>query len=50
MGDTTLVRRRLAGNTRVMYQCRMSGRDRNRIVSAVGAQSTTTTSHSPEAE
>ena len=32
-----------------MYQARTSGSDRNRIVSAVGAQSTTTTSHSPDA-
>ena len=47
-GDTTLFSRRLAGKTRVMYQLRMSGNERNRIVSAVGAQSTTITSHSPE--
>jgi hypothetical protein len=31
-----------------MYQLKMSGRLRKRIVSAVGAQSTTTTSHSPD--
>jgi hypothetical protein len=36
------------GNTRSMYQLRMSGRERKRIVSAVGAQSTTNTSHSSE--
>ena len=47
-GDTTLFTRRLIGKTRSMYQLRMSGSDRRRIVSAVGAQSTTTTSHSPD--
>ena len=40
--------RRPIGKTRSMYQERMSGRDSSRIVSAVGAQSTTRTSHSPD--
>ena len=47
-GATTLFTRRPTGNSRSMYRDRMSGSDRNRIVSAVGAQSTTTTSHSPD--
>ena len=47
-GETTLLTRRPTGNSRSMYQARMSGRDRNRMVSAVGAQSTTMTSQSPE--
>ena len=47
-GDTSLFTRRVMGNTRSMYQLRMSGKDNRRTVSAVGAQSTTSTSHSPE--
>ena len=47
-GAITLFTRRPTGNSRSMYRDRMSGSDRKRIVSAVGAQSTTTTSHSPD--
>ena len=40
--------RRSIGKTRVMYQPSTSGSASNRSVSAVGAQSTTITSHCPE--
>ena len=47
-GRSALTIRRSAGNTRSMYQPSASGSASSRRVSAVGAQSTTTTSHSPE--
>ena len=44
IGRASRVSLRCASNTRSMYQPSTSGRDSRRIVSAVGAQSTTTTS------
>ena len=38
----------MIGNSRSIHQLSTSGSDRRRSVSAVGAQSTTMTSHSPE--